>query len=182
MKPHNIQVRDQVLLDRKQTKLHSPYDPRPYDVSQVHGTQIVARRGEEQKTRDAQHWKKVNTSPRLDYTEIRQKLARRRDQDYYPDIGAPREQSRPVTSQATQPGRPDTPGVPAFRTPARHPPREAWSFHPPQVWPRKVTRTVTRSVSARRMAERERVMKDTRGRTARSTDNGVEGSRDNATS
>ena len=45
-------------------------------------------------------------------------------------------------------------------------------------WPRPVTR----AVSARRQAERERVMKDIRERTARSADNGLEGSRDNTAS
>ena len=53
MKPHSIQVGYQVLLPRKKTKTLSPYDPNPYTVSEVHGTQVVARRGG-QKTRDAQ--------------------------------------------------------------------------------------------------------------------------------
>ena len=43
VKPNNIQEGDKVLLGRKQTKLDSPYDPLPYTVTQVHGTQIVAR-------------------------------------------------------------------------------------------------------------------------------------------
>ena len=163
VKPHNIQVGDQVLLDRKKTKLKSPYDPSPYLVSEVHGTQVVARRGVEQKTRDSQHWKKVVSSPRLDYTEIRQKHARRRrDQDYYPDIGAPAGPGAGHDGPEAQP----VPAVDhvgaAARTPARGPPREVWSFQPPRTWPKKVTRAVTRSMSARQSAREG--TRDTRDR------------------
>ena len=132
MKPHNIQEGDKVLLGRKQTKLDSPYDPLPYTVTQVHGTQIVARRGDQQKTRDSQYWKKVDTKQRKDFTAIRERGFRRED-DYLPDIGPP---------AAVQPlGAPETITVdpPAHqgvqqtnRTPARQP-REKWSLQAPST-------------------------------------------------
>lgn len=65
-------------------------------VIQVHGTQIVARRGEQQKTRDSQYWNKVDTVPRRDFTAIRQR-GFRRDDDYLLDIGPP------AAGQASQP-------------------------------------------------------------------------------
>lgn len=173
VKAHSIQVGDQVLLDRKKTKLKSPYDPNPFIVSEVHGTQVVARRGEEQKTRDAQHWKKVESTPRLDYTDIRQRQARRRrDQDYYPDIGAPagpgvgqggpaqgaqvqddHEQGR---QDAHKPAQADDQNVAVARArrQARGPPRERWSFQPPRTWHYKATRAETRSMSARSTGNR----------------------------
>ena len=62
VKPNSIQIDDQVLLGRRHTKLKSAYDPRPYHVTEVHGTQIVAQRGRG-KSRDSQCWKKVDTEP-----------------------------------------------------------------------------------------------------------------------
>ena len=162
VKHHNIQVGDRVLLNRRQTKLHSPYDPSSYVVSEVHGTQVVARRGVEQKTRDAQYWKKIDTSPRIDYAEIRLKQARReRQDDYYPDIGAPAglgDQAVPAAEQAgpqADLARPTAAVGPRGRE-GRAPVREVWSFRTPRDWPANITRAVTRSVSARRQANRER--------------------------
>lgn len=164
VKPHSIQEGDKVLLGRKQTKLKSPYDPAPYTVIQVHGTQIVARRGEQQKTRDSQYWKKVDTVPRRDFTAIRQR-GFRRDDDYLPDIGPP------AAGQASQPQAfpGSTPPAPlvhhgAPRAPARQTVREQWSFQAPHTWaPQAQPRPLTRSVSARRQADRARVRGGDRG-------------------
>ena len=154
VRPHNIQEGDKVLLGRKQTKLTSPYDPAPYTVTQVHGTQIVARRGDQQKTRDSQYWKKVDTVPRKDFTAIRERGFRRED-DYLPDIGPPaavQPQDAPADTPAAQ-------GVQqAPRTPARQPVREQWSLQAPSTWaPVARSRPLTRSVQARRQADRARV-------------------------
>ena len=157
MKPHNIQEGDKVLLGRKQSKLDSPYDPLPYTVTQVHGTQIVARRGDQQKTRDSQYWKKVDTRQRKDFTAIRERGFRRKD-DYLPDIGP--------AAAAQPPGEPETitadppahQGVQqAYRTPARQP-REKWILQAPSTWVPTRSRPLTRSVQARRQADRERAM------------------------
>lgn len=166
VKAHTIQEGDKVLLGRKQTKLTSPYDPAPYTVTQVHGTQIVARRGDQQKTRDSQYWKKVDTVPRKDFTAIRERGFRRLD-DYLPDIGPP------AAGQADQPEavRGDPPPAPQVqqgvpRKPARQPVREQWSFQAPRTWaPPAQSRPLTRAVSARRHADRARVRGPDRGET-----------------
>ncbi|KAF0296163.1 hypothetical protein FJT64_006315 [Amphibalanus amphitrite] len=45
VRPHNIQTGDTVLLQRRSTKTASRYDPEPYKVVQMKGTQITATRG-----------------------------------------------------------------------------------------------------------------------------------------
>ena len=45
--PHNIKEGDTILLERKVTKMNSPYDPQLYKAKTVHGMQIIGRRGEE---------------------------------------------------------------------------------------------------------------------------------------
>ena len=89
VQPHSIKVGDKVLLERKVTKTQTPYDPAHYTVTSTHGTQITGRRGEvEEKTRDAQKWKKVRPGSSRDYDKIRAALNRPEIQaDYYPDIG-----------------------------------------------------------------------------------------------
>lgn len=57
VRTHNIKEGDQVLLVRASTKRKSPYDPDPYKVIEVEGTQIKAVRGKSTKTRDVQRWK-----------------------------------------------------------------------------------------------------------------------------
>ena len=64
VKPHNIRVGDLVLLKRKTTKKDSPYDPDPYLVTSVWGTQIQGERHGKKKTRDAQRWKKLEADNR----------------------------------------------------------------------------------------------------------------------
>ena len=64
VKKHTIQVGDQVLKAREQTKNKSPYEPEPFTVVSVHGSQITAARGTEVKTRDSQKFKKVRLQKR----------------------------------------------------------------------------------------------------------------------
>ena len=59
VKAHNIQVGDKVLKRQQATKQDPPYDPDQFTVTEVVGTQIEARRGDEVVRRDAQKWKKV---------------------------------------------------------------------------------------------------------------------------
>ena len=54
VKSHTIRVGDKVLLRQKSTKRDPPYDPEPYTVVDVHGTQITGDRGRGvKKTRDS---------------------------------------------------------------------------------------------------------------------------------
>ena len=63
VKSHTIRVGDKVLLRQKSTKRDPPYDPEPYTVVDVHGTQVTGDRGRGvTKTRDSQRWKKVDIS------------------------------------------------------------------------------------------------------------------------
>ena len=82
-RPHNIKVGDSVLLKQKSTKLHPTYDPSPYKVINIWGTQIEATRDGATKTRDAQRWKAINISARKQYNKREQKSTYHTD----PDIG-----------------------------------------------------------------------------------------------
>ena len=53
VRPHNITTGDQVLLLQKPTKSNSRYDPDPYTVTDVHGTQITATRNGKVRKRDS---------------------------------------------------------------------------------------------------------------------------------
>ncbi|XP_043245814.1 uncharacterized protein K02A2.6-like [Amphibalanus amphitrite] len=59
VRPHNIQTGDTVLLQRRSTKTASRYDPEPYKVVQMKGTQITATRGGSTLTRDSQKFKRI---------------------------------------------------------------------------------------------------------------------------
>ena len=67
VKAHNIKVGDKVLLERKSTKRKSSYDPDPYEVVEVSGTQIKAKRGRSAKLRDAQKWKVYRPEKRVKF-------------------------------------------------------------------------------------------------------------------
>ena len=57
--PHNIHVGDHVLILQRQSKTHSRYDPEPYRVTEIWGSQIKAVRGDKVRLRDAKMFKKV---------------------------------------------------------------------------------------------------------------------------
>ena len=74
MRPHGIKVGDAVLLKQKQTKTKSRYDPDPFWVTGVDGTQITASREHLVRTRDAQRFKKVTIAEPKSYQRQRQPL------------------------------------------------------------------------------------------------------------
>ena len=74
VRPHSIEVGDAVLLKRKQTKTTSRYDPDPFHVTEVKGTQITASREHQVRTRDAQRFKKVAIADPVSYQRQRQPL------------------------------------------------------------------------------------------------------------
>ena len=53
-----------MLLKRKTSKKHSPYNPDPFKVTKIWGTQIQGERHGEKKIRDSQRWKKIKVSTR----------------------------------------------------------------------------------------------------------------------
>ena len=89
VREHEIVQGDSVLLRRESTKHKSRYDPDPYVVVRVEGSQIVGERDGRTKARDAQKWKKYRDQG----WNLGKHPAPRED----PDIGAP------VESQGTQP-------------------------------------------------------------------------------
>ena len=101
VRPHNIQVGDKVLLLQKVTKTKSVYDPEPFEVIEVHGTQIKAERGRETKVRDAQKFKKVDRMAQRNYRRMREPLVVHTGE---PDIIDSGEQLTQATHQAAQQG------------------------------------------------------------------------------
>ncbi|KAF0292806.1 uncharacterized protein FJT64_009280 [Amphibalanus amphitrite] len=67
VRPHNIQTGDTVLLQRRSTKTASRYDPEPYKVVQMKGTQITATRGGSTLTRDSQKTSSVACDSRTPF-------------------------------------------------------------------------------------------------------------------
>ena len=46
-----IQTGDQVLIMQQKTTMNPTFDPTPYDVTEVKGSQVTARRGDKVKVR-----------------------------------------------------------------------------------------------------------------------------------
>ena len=79
VKHHSIQVNDKVPLLQHQSKTKSRYDPVPYKVIKVQGTQITATRGDQVRQRDAKKFKKVYTFPPTNYRRGRCPIVAHRD-------------------------------------------------------------------------------------------------------
>ena len=84
VRPHTIQVGDNVLLKQKSTKQNPVYDPKPFTVTGVWGTQIKGTREGTTKTRDAQRWKLVKTKQRTQYGTPKEETSTYQSD---PDIG-----------------------------------------------------------------------------------------------
>jgi hypothetical protein len=72
VRPHDIKVGDAVLLKQRQTKTASRYDPDPFRVTEVKGTQITATREHQVRIRDAQKFKKVTFAEPKSYQRQRE--------------------------------------------------------------------------------------------------------------
>ena len=71
VRPNNIHTGDTVLLLQKQSKSNPRYDPTPYEVISVEGTQITAKQREKVRKRDAQKFKKVHLKKPPNYDNMR---------------------------------------------------------------------------------------------------------------
>ena len=142
VKPHSIKEGDTVILKRKSTKANSPYDPDPFKVTKVRGTQITAERGQELKTRDSQRWKKVRIVAMKRPYPVRKNAPSTYLTD--PDIGLPAESpentltppSTPTLSPRGSPIRPPVeprPIIPEQPTQPRNFNR-ALRGHPDIIW------------------------------------------------
>ena len=97
VKPTLIKPGDQVLLKRKTSKHLSVYEPEPYTVVNVFGSQIEAEREGVLKCRDAQRWKLVDIKPakRFQIPDSRKEAPGGYSSD--PDIGAGAQQQLVIT-------------------------------------------------------------------------------------
>ena len=106
VRKHNISVGDKVLLKQKKQKHVPPHDHEHYTVTEIRGHQVTAVRGHQEKTRDAQKWKRVSTRPPTDYRKIRHEEAQhkiRAERDDPLHIDARAGQSCPTANTATPP-------------------------------------------------------------------------------
>ena len=80
-KPHDIKISDTVLLARQTTKSQSKYDPDPYLVTKVKGSQITATRDGQTRVRNSQRFKKVRIANPKRYERIREPLTQHATSD-----------------------------------------------------------------------------------------------------
>ncbi|KAF0310212.1 hypothetical protein FJT64_018746 [Amphibalanus amphitrite] len=127
VRPHNIQTGDTVLLQRRSTKTASRYDPEPYKVVQMKGTQITATRGGSTLTRDSQKFKRIVRPQRPNYKRQRFPLTLHGNSD------EPRLGSVWLTPPATVNGAAGPPHVATAETsrPAELPPPPPTAAAPP---------------------------------------------------
>ena len=162
VKPHTIKIGDKVLLKQKPTKKKPPYDPEPFQVVDVQGTQITAKRNERILIRDSQKFKRVKEPQTTKFTDLPPTFTQQ-EVDSDPDIGPAKntnmEQGREELGQDRQEvhqdegeglghrGRQENRGIRERIRPREHAPprREAWSFTPPRHTPQSRSATWTRS-------------------------------------
>ena len=58
-----VKIGDKVLLWRKKTTTKQPYDPDPYKVTQIVGTQVTGERRGKQRIRNIERWEVVRPRP-----------------------------------------------------------------------------------------------------------------------
>ena len=58
-----VGVGDRVLIKQNKTTTRPPWDPAPYVVTEVRGTQVTARRGSKQRIRNIEKWKVLKERP-----------------------------------------------------------------------------------------------------------------------
>ena len=160
VRPHKVEVGDTILLERRTTKSDSPYDPRPYTAVEVHGTQIVGRRGEERKVRDSQRWKKVKLATKQQFS--REEEQAQEDADIGPPAARHEEgvEGDQAEGQAEPQGAAGVQGEPEQVHPGRGKAvisKERWSFSPPRT--QRPTRAMTRGLEAKKQAEKDRLHK-----------------------
>ena len=77
---------DKILLQRKKTTTKSPWDPVPYEVEQVKGSEITARRGDEVKRRAKNNVKPVKPRPQFFQAPRRMKNQNKEEEDLEGDL------------------------------------------------------------------------------------------------
>ena len=110
-------VGDKVLLRQSKTTIKPPYDPGAYEIEEVKGVEITARRGRKTVTRNVQRWKAVKERP--SYLQKQNKVIGAQDdseeEDW--DFKLPEQQAEAEAAEEEEEIHPPTP---------RKPPREKW--------------------------------------------------------
>ena len=98
VKPSNISEGDAVLVQRDPShkKSTTPYDPRPYTVSQCKGSMVTATRDDKEITRNSSFYKK--DQPRV----IKQEVDSDDDEPEITEIPTAMQEDPPVTEEAPQ--------------------------------------------------------------------------------
>ena len=132
-KEREYKVGDKVLIHQKKTTTKPPYDPDPYTVTQIKGTQITATRRGQQMTRNVDKWKILKDRP-LHLRSLGQgyTVTRAEDSDNDDDFdppaqapAAPHQQNLQDQPQYQAAVTGPAPQQPAPRTPQQAP-REVW--------------------------------------------------------
>ena len=63
VREQSIQPGDQVLIKQQKTTIKPPFDPAPYDVTEVKGSQVTARRGDKMRIRNRAKVKLLRRRP-----------------------------------------------------------------------------------------------------------------------
>lgn len=136
-KTKEIHPGDKVLIKQNKATLKPPYDPTPYEVTQVKGTQIIARRGKGERTRNVDKVKLVRKRP--DY--LRPQTGRRKptqdssdsEDDYSWRCTRARQDPPPPMPPLPPAQGPPPPALPPRRQPPPPPPprhlREQWTVN-----------------------------------------------------
>ena len=77
---------DKILLQRKKTTTKSPWDPVPYEVDRVKGSEVTARRGDEVKRRAKNNVKPVKPRPQFFQALQRRKNQNKEEEDWEEDL------------------------------------------------------------------------------------------------
>ena len=85
-KEKKLKPGDKILLQRKKTTTKSPWDPVPYEVEQIKGSEITARRGEEVKRRAKNNVKLVNPRPKFYQAPQKIKTQNNEEEDLEGDL------------------------------------------------------------------------------------------------
>jgi hypothetical protein len=103
VKEQIIQPGDQVLIKQQKTTIKPPFDPTPYDVTEVKGSQVTARRGAKVRIRNMAKVKLLRKRPEhlvLDQYKFEKQLTEQdeEEEDYtFIDLSGPTNKAPPPT-------------------------------------------------------------------------------------
>ena len=94
-RPKEVKLGDQIMIQQRKSTIKTPWDPRPYTVTQVKGSQVEVKRGDEVKRRalnlikkiksrkgaEKRETKEIEEDPDIDITieEIRERIRKEKD-------------------------------------------------------------------------------------------------------